>query len=131
VEGVAEIVRRNREVMLRHGDARTPMMVTEVTWTSGPSGAEHSSGTVSDELGQAERVSGVFRLLAGQRRALAIERVYWLSWLGTDRGAEDIFNWSGLSRLRPDNTVERKPAFHSFRDVAHGLSGCRSAPCPR
>jgi hypothetical protein len=131
VEGVAEILRRNREVMLRHGDGRTPMMVTEVTWTSGPAGAEHSSGTVSDEQGQAVRVSEVFRLLAGRRRALGIERVYWLSWLSTDRGGEDIFNWSGLSRVRPDNTVERKPAFHSFRDVAHGLTGCGSGACPR
>ena len=130
VEGVVEIVRRARRVMRRHGDARKPLMVTEATWTSGPRG--HQSTSVSTEEGQAQLVSGLFRTLAARRRALRIERVYWLSWLSTDRDGRDIFNWAGLSRVRPDNAVERKPGYWSFRETARHLRGCESsAPCGR
>jgi hypothetical protein len=131
VGGVIEILRRNRRVMRRYGDAGTPLMVTEVTWTSGPAGAEHASGSVMDEQGQAARVAQTYRALARARSRLRIERAYWLGWLSTDRGGEDIFNWAGLSRLREAGGVERKPAFHSFREVARELRGCGSGACPR
>jgi hypothetical protein len=120
VDGVVEIVRRNREVMRRHGDRRKPIFVTELTWTSGGQG--HPSGITTDEQGQAEKVTESFEALAAQRRRLGIGGVFWLSWLSLDSGGGDIFNWAGLSRLRADNTVERKPAYFSFRDVAARLT---------
>jgi hypothetical protein len=82
---------------------------------------------VSTEEGQAQLVSTLFRTLAARRRALRLERVYWLSWLSTDRDGSDIFNWAGLSRVLPDNAVERKPSYWSFREAARELRGCGSA----
>jgi hypothetical protein len=121
VDGVVEIVRRNRAVMRRYGDRRKPILVTELTWTSGNQG--HGSGVTTTEQGQAEKVTQAFEALAGERRRLGIGGVFWLSWLSTDSGDDDIFHWSGLSRLTRDNTIERKPAYFSFRDVAARLTG--------
>jgi hypothetical protein len=119
VDGAVEIVRRNREVMNRYGDRRTPLLVTELTWTS--AGGDHQSGVATSEADQAEKVSEAFRALAAQRRRLGIGGVFWLSWLTTDRDG-DIFHWSGLSRVTPENAVERKPAFFTFREVARSLT---------
>jgi hypothetical protein len=119
VDGAVEIVRRNREVMNSRGDGGTPLLVTELTWTS--AGGDHQSGVATTEADQAEKVSEAYRALAAQRRRLGVGGVFWLSWLTTDRDG-DIFHWSGLSRVTSENTVERKPAFFSFREVARSLT---------
>ena len=125
-----EIVRRSRRVMRRYGDARKPLMVTEFSWTSGPPGWEDRSFLVAGEEGQAARVAEAYRLFAARRRKLGIERVYWFTWLSNDRDYSDIFNWSGLNRVEP-GTVERKPSYASFREVARSLRGCGDGPCAR
>jgi hypothetical protein len=119
--GVIEIVRRNRAVMRRYGDARKPVMVTELSWTSARPGER---GIATSEERQASNLARAYRLLARNRRRMRIERAYWFEWLSTDNGGL-IWDWAGLNRLRRDNTVERKPAYWSFREVVRSLRGAR------
>jgi hypothetical protein len=111
-------VRYARAALRRAGDAGRPLWLTEVTWSSGRRPGQPPAPFETTPNDQAARLAKVYPLLLRNRRALGIERIYWESWLTTDRNRENPFNFSGLRALRPDGTVREKPAFDAFRRVA-------------
>jgi len=125
VRNAARIVRLNRAVMRRYGDARKPMMLTEVTWSSAKGQKTTIFGWEVTESGQAKRVTQALTLFARERRSLRIERVYWYTWLTPDRASPNSFDWSGLRKL-VSGVPEDKPALGAYRDVALPLEGCSS-----
>ena len=84
---------------------------------------------IADELSRLarERRAVPFRLLARDRARYGLRAVYWATWLSRDRSRTDAFDYTGLSAIRRDGTVRRKPAFFSFRATARLLQGCAKA----
>jgi hypothetical protein len=76
---VITILNRVRRIMKAHGDPRTPLVITELGWTTGGQGWGQSRYRTT-YAGQAARLRAVFRLLLKNRRALRLRRVDWFSW---------------------------------------------------
>jgi hypothetical protein len=123
VPGLLEIIGRGRRVARRFGDIRKPLMVTEMGWTSGLGRVRRYFGWEVSERRQAEKVTMALRLLAGARRRLRMEAIFWYTWASRDQNIDDPFDFAGLNRLERERVV-RKPAFRAFRRTALRLVGC-------
>jgi hypothetical protein len=124
---VFRILRYNRTVMRRNGDGRKPMIVTELTWPSSKGRVRRPSPFDRTERGQASILAETYRILARDRARYGLRAVYWATWLSRDRSRTDEFDYIGLSALRRNGTVKRKPAFFAFRATARLLEGCAKA----
>jgi hypothetical protein len=126
VSGVLTILRNNRDVMRRYGDRKKALWVTELSWTSARGKAAWTYGNETTERGQAKKLAEAYKMLAARRSELKLQRAYWYTWLTYDRHENYPFDYAGLSRLEPDGTVTRKPAFLEIKKVALGLEGCKT-----
>jgi hypothetical protein len=123
MSNVLRILRYTREVAARYGDARKPMLVTELTWPSSQGKVHPPSTFDRTERGQASLLGEAFRTLASRRFQLGIRNVYWATWLTNDRSRVDAFDYTGLSAFRANGTIRRKPAFYAYRATARRLEG--------
>lgn len=121
--GSVEILRRVREVMDRNGDRRSPIWVTEVSWPSARGKAEANQRWVTTEAGQARKVREVYRAFARARARLGLQRAYWYSWVTTDAGSRNAFDYAGLRRAQPGGSFVSKPALSAYRAVSRELTG--------
>ena len=126
VDGVLEIVRRNRRVMARAGDRRTPVKITELSWSSARGRTDGEVGNETTRAGQARMVRQALPRLARARKRLRLESFHWYNWLSFDRDRHHSFDYAGLRWIDEDNVVRPKPAFHAFRRAALELVGCRA-----
>jgi hypothetical protein len=126
-ENVVRIVRIARRVMRRHGDARLPVSVTELSWPASLGHARQYGSFTTTDRGQAQRLEAGLKLLAKQRRALRIERVYWYTWLSSEGSTGSGFDWSGLRRLH-EGRLRDAPSLATFRRAARRLQGCAKRP---
>jgi polysaccharide biosynthesis protein PslG len=124
VANVVRIVRLNREVMARFGDARKPILLTEVSWSSGRGYVRETAGFLAlTEQGQAQRVGSVLTALAAVRARYRIAGVYWYDWLSPPLGVSgNAFAYAGLRRQTSDGIVS-KPALSAYRRAALRLEG--------
>jgi hypothetical protein len=125
VNGVRTILERGRQVMAKNGDARKPLWVTELSWTSAKGKTSVTYGNEETQQGQAQKLSDAYNMLASLRGKLRIGRVYWYTWLSRDSQHDYPFDWAGLSHIT-SNGVQAKPAFAAFRRVALKLERCRT-----
>jgi hypothetical protein len=113
-----KIVALNRKVLNRHGAARTPIWLTELTWSSAKGRKRKlTQNWETTEAGQALRLREAYRLFVRARRRLRLERIYWYTWVTVDRDSPNSFDYSGLRTERPDGRVVDKPAARAFRAV--------------
>ena len=113
-----KIVRLNRETLDRHGAARKPIWLTELTWSSAKGHKRKlTQNWETTESGQALRLRQAYALFVRARRALRLERIYWYTWVTIDRDSPNSFDYSGLRTQRPDGSVVDKPAARAFRAV--------------
>jgi hypothetical protein len=131
--GVLETVRRNQQVQRKRRDRGPRVWLTEISWPASLGKIPRSRylGFEVTAKGQAQRMSQLFRLVARQRRALRIDRVFWYDWASvyTSRsvGGEDpSFQYSGLNRITPAG-LQPMPLLGAYARVARGLEGCRKA----
>ncbi|MEA2169048.1 MAG: polysaccharide biosynthesis protein PslG [Solirubrobacteraceae bacterium] len=117
---IAQYVRR---VMRRHGDAKLPLIISELSW---PSSQGKSTKIKLDfdttEAGQAVRLRRAMRKLAGRRRELRLRAVFWSTWMTHDSSRTYPFDYSGLLTLKPDGSIVPKPAFAAFRKIVKIIS---------
>lgn len=122
---VLKIVRLNRQVLDHKGYAKTPLWLTEVTWSSSKEfklPVTHTWETT--EAGQAARLTELYGLLLRNRRKLNLARVFWYTWATIDSTTSNgfvstnSFDYSGLSQWMPDGSFRAKPALTAFRRVA-------------
>jgi hypothetical protein len=114
-----KITRLNRRALDRAGRRRTPLWLTELTWSSGASSKPRETVTWETTLrGQARRLREAYRLYLRERRRLRLERVFWYTWASVDRGSPNAFDYSGLRGTTPDGALVDKPALAAFRAVA-------------
>jgi hypothetical protein len=122
VSNVVRIVSLVRREMRSAGDARTPLLVTEMSWSSGAGRSTLNYGWETTEAGQAARVRSALSRLAAARARFRLAGVYWYTWLSPAPGSADSFNYSGLRRLDASGRPVSKPALGAFRAVARGLA---------
>lgn len=122
-QGVLEIVRRTRNVMSRHGDSRTPILLTEFSWSSRKGHARRLATWEVSRAQQARNLASTYSLLAANRSRLRIAGAYWFAWLTNDRTQFWSF-WSGLRKILVSRKIESKPALGAYRRIARRLEGC-------
>jgi hypothetical protein len=121
VSNVVKIVRLARAEMRRRGDARVPLMLTEVSWSSGKGRSTFNYGWETTERGQAARVEAALRALARERTRLGIGGVWWYTWLSPPLGDDESFSYAGLRRVRGGKAVD-KPARAAFSRAVRRLT---------
>lgn len=120
---VKYIVKLNRRVMVRHGDGRLPVLITELSWPSAKGRTRDRYGYEVTPTEQAAKLAQVLPLLAEARKRLRIERVYWHDWASPDLG-DRTFAYSGLRQIRGIRLTD-KPALAAYRRGTLALEGCR------
>jgi hypothetical protein len=126
VQGVQTILERDRKVMAKHRDARKPLWVTELSWTSAKGKTSQRFGNEETPKGQAKKLAAAYKMLAKLRTKMHIGRVYWYTWLSRDMQKDYPFDWAGLMRVDKNGRAVKKPALAAYRRVALALERCRS-----
>jgi hypothetical protein len=97
-----------RQIMDRSGDGETPILVTELGWsTAGP----RKWPLVTTPSGQAKLLKRSFGLLLRQRGRWGIEGVVWFAWRVF---TQDLCRWCGGAGLLNLNG-DREPAWSRFK----------------
>ncbi len=111
---VVETVRRVRAVAKRYGDSRIPLVLTELSWSSG-GGKGNGVTWDTTESKQAARLELVFRQVARYRRSLRLTAAYWYTWISPQPSADSGWEfYAGLNKMR-DGKVVAKPALKALR----------------
>jgi len=102
-----------RRVLARNRDARKPLFITEMGWSSEP--PRRSNSFAKGLRGQARELRGAFRLLSARQRQWRIQGVYWFS-ITDFAGLCNFCGGSGLfgEGFRP------KPAWRAYARFAGG-----------
>ena len=121
-----EAVRRLRRELVRAGDKKVRMFVTEVAF---PASKGHVRGIRGQRQetpkGMARRLSGTYALLARQRKRFLLDKVFWYTWASRYGGrGPSIFNFSGLIRTQNGEVYTAQPALGAFRRSAQRRQGC-------
>jgi Glycosyl hydrolase catalytic core len=113
VSGVSRQIEAARRVMIRSGDAATPVWITEIGWsTKGPRRVK----LVTNRNGQARKLEAAFRMLVQRRSRYGLEAVIWYSWRDfPDR----LCRWCGFSGLFT-RSGKAKPAWFRYTRLAGG-----------
>lgn len=128
-----EVVRRVRAHMVRRGDRRKAIILTEMTWPAAvgrvPSSAlRQAAGLATTPRGQVQRLEAAYRQLARARRKMRITQVYWYAWATEyDRNSPEsvmAFRFSGLNRFS-GGVFSRMPILKSYANLAAKYQGCR------
>lgn len=125
--GVITILQRARKVMDEHGDARKPILATEITWNSSLGKAPPQFGVGTTESGQAQLLGQLMPMLTRDRAKLGLMGFYWYTWMGNETPTSNpyAFDYAGL--LKYDHgSVTAKPALSVYRHWALAMEGCRS-----
>jgi hypothetical protein len=100
-----------RQVMLRHGDRRAGLYLTEMGWGS------QERSPVSFEVGlrgQARELRAAYGYLLGARHRLNLEQVVWFSW----KDAPLLCSFcDSVGLFRQGRAFRPKPAWHAFVGV--------------
>jgi hypothetical protein len=118
---VVKIVRLARGVMRRARDGAKPLVLSEVSWSSGKGRSTFNYGWETTEAGQARRIRQILPMLARERRRLRIQSVYWYTWLSPRLGDDESFSYAGLRRLSDEGRPVSKPALRAFRATVRRL----------
>jgi hypothetical protein len=94
-----------RRIMAQHGDAATPLYVTELGWGSDSFESRWERGLE----GQARELDRAFTMLATHRRSWRIGGVWWFSWVDEDNACQFCDSAGLLTKAR-----EAKPAWYRF-----------------
>ena len=122
---VFEAVRRVREVLVRAGDSRKRIFLTETAFPA----SRGRVPAIKDQRQEtprsmAKRLTGVFDLLARRRLEVGLDRVYWYTWASGYRHPTSNFEYSGLQASPDGLKFKPQPALRAFRRSARRLQGC-------
>jgi hypothetical protein len=110
-----------RRAMVRAGDRRKPMYITEITW---PASKGRTKGIPfqrqETDRGMARRLTQALPLLAKHARGLHLARVYWYAWASQYGHGGSIFRYAGLERYA-NGVFSAKPALHAFQRTVRRL----------
>ncbi len=102
-----------RAVMKRHGDAATPLWISEIAWGSAP---PDSRGINKGPAGQAQMLKDAYNLILGHRAAWNIKNIFWYHWRDPQHSQASCTFCSSAALLNFNRT--KKPAFTQFKNFA-------------
>jgi Beta-galactosidase len=114
LSGFKRSVAALRRVMIRNGDRRTGLYLTEFGW--GSQGRSKVSFEVG-RRGQVRMVRRVYRYMRRSQRRLNLKRAYWFSWKDV-RGECNFCDSVGF--FRAGSGLRAKPAWRAFVRVTGG-----------
>ena len=120
---VIRLVDENRKVMARYHDARKPIAVTEMGFSSAPKSVDVPQYVTwnTTEAGQAKKVTELYASLAAKRASRRIEGAYWYSWYVPETSGKGGWeDYTGLRHL-DGQTIVSKPALAAYAKVAKKL----------
>jgi Beta-galactosidase len=130
VKQVVKIIRRVRASMRRSGDARKPIIVTELTWPASVGRVPEDAllGLETTTRGQIQRLKAAYRTLVKLRRKLRVTEVYWYTWATEydTLGSRSVmtFRYSGLTRFS-GGVFSPMPLLGTYSRLAAKYEGCR------
>jgi len=110
---LAALVEGVRRTMVRHGDRRSGLYLTELGW-----GSQNDPQVVSFEVGlhgQARELRRAYRYLLSRRHRLNLKQVDWFTWKDAT-GTCSFCDSTGL--FRRGGAFRPKPAWHAFVSFA-------------
>ncbi|MCW3013183.1 MAG: endo,4-beta-xylanase [Solirubrobacterales bacterium] len=118
---VIETLRRVRAAARQHNGAKTPIALTELSWSSG-GGKRKGVTWDTTEAGQARMLTLVFQQIAKYRVSLRITSAYWYTWLSPQPNPANGWEFfAGLNRMQ-GGKVTAKPALAALRLSIRRLS---------
>lgn len=122
VANVVKIVKLTRRSMRAAGDARKPLLLSELSWSSGRGHSTFNYGWETTESGQAARIRQLLPALAAQRVSLGLAGVYWYTWQSKAIGGPNSFDYGGLRRTTAAGAPIDKPALRAWRETVTRLT---------
>jgi hypothetical protein len=122
VSNVVKIATLARQAMRRAGDGRKPLLLSEMSWSSGQGHSTFNYGWETTEAGQAARVREILPALAARRQSLRLAGLYWYTWQSRAIGGKDSFDYGGLRRLSAGGASVDKPALGAWRATVARLT---------
>ncbi|MEA2364998.1 MAG: polysaccharide biosynthesis protein PslG [Thermoleophilaceae bacterium] len=119
---VMTATRLTRHVLRRFHERRKPIWITETTFPAAKGEVprpdpEWQRRWYTTESGMARRLTELYLLGAKNARRLGLQRIYWYTWGTSYKGADDLFDYSGLVRVA-DGEAKPQPALRAFRRAA-------------
>ena len=102
ISEVQQDIQKFRSVMASHGDAATPLWITELAWGSAP---PDSFGINKGLAGQAQLLTRAFKLILDHRTAWNVQRLFWYHWRDPQHpsGVVQLLRQRRPAQLRPDD----------------------------
>jgi hypothetical protein len=118
------VVKLFRRAMIRAGDRRKPIYVTEVTWPASKGRTKGISFQRQETpKGMAKKLTRSYSLLARGSRRLRLARVYWYTWASLYGRGGSIFRYAGLQRYSGGGFTAQ-PALGAYQRSARRFEGC-------
>jgi Glycosyl hydrolase catalytic core len=112
--GYEHEIRRFRAVMDNHGDAATPLWISELAWGSAP--PDHF-GINQGPAGQARMLRGSYKMVLSHRAAWNVQRLFWFHWRDPRDVQPGTCSFCGSAGLLNHNRTP-KPAYWAFRSFS-------------
>ena len=122
-----QVTQRVRKLLNKQGDSHRPIWITEMGW--GTAGETPGHPLVTDELGQADRLTQSFALLTAAAPRLRLRSILWYSFADI-RPLSAPGTWDQHSGLF-DYYGRKKPAWDAFAAAASGRAGGNLYTLPR
>ncbi len=118
-------LQKMRAVMTRNGDARKPIVITEMGWNSSV-GHQPSDNFCcqSTAARQAAKVRAVLPLLAQNRAALKLQAFYYYTWASHGTNGGPSADWAGIFQISGSRLVP-KPVYAQFKAGVLAIEHCR------
>jgi Glycosyl hydrolase catalytic core len=112
LDGFRRQILRFRAPMTNHGDGAKPLWLTEFAWGSAP---PDQFGINKGLAGQAQMLSGSFKMILSNRKAWNVQRIFWFLWRdpSPSQGTGGCSFCASAGLLRYDRSA--KPAYSVFR----------------
>jgi hypothetical protein len=106
-------IQRFRSVMTNHGDAATPLWLTELAWGSAPPDRFGINKGITEPGGQATFLKGSYKMVLNHRTAWNVQRLFWYHWRDPQVSQASCSFCASAGLLKYDRTL--KPAFYTFK----------------
>jgi hypothetical protein len=121
VDQVKTTIQQFRSAMVSHGDAATPMWISELAWGSDP---PDSQGINKGPAGQAQLLTKAYKMVLANRRAWNVQHLFWYLLRDPVDPVASCSFCASAGILNPNRT--RKPSYNAFKAIV----GEKVAPQP-
>lgn len=125
--GVVEFLTYMRRAMNSFGLRSTPLLDTELSWTTALGKTPQRFAWDTTPAGQARNIAAVIPKLAAARKSLGLIGFYYYTWMDAEAlGDTYDFDFAGLVTVEPSGHVVAKPGLAAFKKAALQIEGCRA-----